>query len=306
MLLCCLLTPLARRLARCAGLVDRPNAQRKLHGRAMPVAGGLAVFASGCIVLGVAFVVPHAFSEALAAQSPTLMGLLLAAILICGLGVVDDLGWIRGRHKLLGQIGAVGILMAFGVQVHRIALFGWDIELGILAYPFTLLWLLGAVNSLNLLDGMDGLLGVIGCIMTLALGGMAALSGQWGMACVAAALAGALLGFLRYNYPPASIFMGDAGSMLTGLVLGVLGIQCSLKAPATMVLIAPLAVFTIPFLDTLAAVIRRKMTGRSIYATDRSHLHHCLLSRGFSVPVVLALVSLFCPSLSSVPWLAWP
>src|SRR5262249_15282924 len=93
---------------------------------------------------------------------------------------------------------------------------------------------------------------------------------------------------------PARIFMGDAGSMVVGLVVGVLGIQSSLKAPATVALVAPLAVLTIPFLDTAAAIVRRKLTGRSIYATDRGHLHHCLLRRGYSTRVVLAWVSLFC------------
>jgi UDP-GlcNAc:undecaprenyl-phosphate/decaprenyl-phosphate GlcNAc-1-phosphate transferase len=156
------------------------------------------------------------------------------------------------------------------------------------------LWLLGAINSLNLLDGMDGMLGCVASIITLAMAGMAVLGGHWAAACVAMVLAGSLLGFLCYNFPPASIFMGDTGSMATGLVVGVLGIQSSLKAPATVALIAPAVVLTIPFLDTLAAVLRRKLTGRSIYATDRGHLHHCLLSRGFSTRRVLLWVSLFC------------
>jgi UDP-GlcNAc:undecaprenyl-phosphate GlcNAc-1-phosphate transferase len=145
-----------------------------------------------------------------------------------------------------------------------------------------------------LLDGMDGMLGCVGFIITLAVAGMTVLGGNWAAGCVAAVLAGALLGFLRSNLPPASIFLGDAGSMLTGLVVGVLGIQSSLKGPATVALVAPLVLLSIPFLDTAAAVVRRKLTGRSIYATDRGHLHHCLLRRGFSVSGVLVLVSLLC------------
>ena len=113
-------------------------------------------------------------------------------------------------------------------------------------------------------------------------------------ACVAVVLAGALLGFLRYNFPPASIFLGDAGSMLIGLVIGTLAIQGSYKAPATIVLAAPIALLTIPFFDTAAAVIRRKLTGRSIYTTDRGHLHHCLLRHGFSNRSVLLCISVFC------------
>jgi UDP-GlcNAc:undecaprenyl-phosphate GlcNAc-1-phosphate transferase len=107
-------------------------------------------------------------------------------------------------------------------------------------------------------------------------------------------MAGALLGFLRFNFPPASIFLGDSGSMLIGLVVGILGIQCSLKGPATIALTAPLALMTIPILDTLLAITRRKLTGRSIYATDRGHLHHCLLRSGLSHRRALILVAVLC------------
>src|SRR5207248_2107293 len=111
---------------------------------------------------------------------------------------------------------------------------------------------------------------------------------------VAAALAGALLAFLCFNFPPASVYLGDCGSMLVGLVVGVLAINCSLKGPATVTLAAPVAMLTIPIWDTLAAIIRRKLTGRSIYTTDRGHIHHCLLRRGLSTRAVLLFLSLFC------------
>jgi UDP-GlcNAc:undecaprenyl-phosphate GlcNAc-1-phosphate transferase len=123
---------------------------------------------------------------------------------------------------------------------------------------------------------------------------MAALNDHLATACVALALAGALFGFLRYNFPPASIFLGDSGSMLVGLVVGVLAIQSSLKAPATVALAAPTALLTIPIFDTFAAILRRTLTGRSIYTTDRGHLHHCLLRSGLSNRRVLALISAFC------------
>jgi UDP-GlcNAc:undecaprenyl-phosphate GlcNAc-1-phosphate transferase len=185
----------------------------------------------------------------------------------------------------------VAIVMASGVVVERISLFGWDIELGLLAIPFTLFWLLGAINSLNLIDGMDGLLSSLGLIICLALAAMAVLTEHWAMAAVGVVLAGALLGFLRYNFPPASIFLGDSGSMLVGLIVGVLGIQSSLKGPATIALAAPLAIMTVPILDTGLAILRRKLTGRSIYTTDRGHLHHCLLRRGLSSRGVLLCVA---------------
>src|SRR5439155_8367461 len=140
--------------------------------------------------------------------------------------------------------------------------------------------LLGAINSLNLIDGMDGLLGSVGLILSLALAVMAALAGHWGAAAVAVALAGALLGFLPFNLPPASVFLGDSGSMLVGLVLGTLAIQSSLKAPATIALATPVALLILPIFDTTVAILLRTMTGRSLYTTDRGHLLHRLLRFG--------------------------
>src|SRR5205807_3125260 len=208
-------------------------------------------------------------------------------------GLVDDFIRLRGRHKLLGQVVSVLIVMSFGLVVHQISLFGWQVELGLLAYPFTMLWLLGAINSLNLIDGMDGLLSSVGLILTIAIAAIAILAGQSAQAAVAVAMAGALAAFLRYNFPPASIFLGDSGSMLIGLVVGTLAIQSSLKTTATVAMCAPLAILSVPFFDTLMAIVRRKLTGRSIYTTDRGHLHHCLLRRGLSSTRVLLLVSAF-------------
>jgi UDP-GlcNAc:undecaprenyl-phosphate GlcNAc-1-phosphate transferase len=293
-LLCSVLTPLARRLASRYGLVDHPDARRKIHGKPIPVAGGIAVLVSGSVVLGAAFLLPHPYHSRLEHYAGPLLGLLLAALVICALGVLDDFHCLRGRHKLLGQMVAVGIVMAFGVQVRELQVFGWNLELGPLAIPLTLCWLLAAINSLNLIDGMDGLLSSVGIIVSLAMAAMAILTGNWAAACVAVVLAGSLIGFLQYNFPPASIFLGDAGSMLVGLVIGVLGIQASLKGPSTAALAAPVAMLTIPFFDTTAAIIRRKLTGRSIYTTDRGHLHHCLLGRGISVHLALLCVSVFC------------
>jgi len=291
--ICAAVMPFARRLAVCLGLVDRPDGQRKMQTRPIPLAGGITVLLSVCGALGA--VLPLAdTTPTRTADGTFLAGLLAAAVVICGVGVVDDLRGLRGRHKLLGQLAAVGIVLASGVLVRNIRLFGWDIDLGMLAVPFTVFWLLGAINSLNLIDGMDGLLTCVGIIVSLALAGMALCGGQWLTACVAVALAGSLAGFLPYNFPPASCFLGDSGSMLIGLVVGVLAIHGSLKGPATVALLAPACVLTIPILDTGAAIVRRKLTGGSIFMTDRAHLHHCLLRRGLSSRRSLLYVSLFC------------
>jgi UDP-GlcNAc:undecaprenyl-phosphate GlcNAc-1-phosphate transferase len=288
------LTRLVRALAARVGLVDKPDARRKMHAQATPVGGGIAILFSTVVTITVALLCPSSLQAELWEQASDLFGLLLAAVVICVVGVLDDADRLRGRHKVAGQLVAVAIVIGSGVRVEQVCIFQWEINLGLLAIPFTAFLLLGAVNSLNLLDGMDGLLSSVGLIVSLALGVMALLSEHWLAACVALALAGSLLGFLRYNFPPATIFLGDSGSMLLGLVVGVLAIQSSLKAPATIALVAPLATLAIPILDTTAAIIRRKLTGRSIYTTDRGHLHHCLLGRGLSSRVVLLLVSFFC------------
>jgi UDP-GlcNAc:undecaprenyl-phosphate GlcNAc-1-phosphate transferase len=288
---CFALTPLVRLLARRARLVDRPDGVRKLHTRSIPVAGGIGILIAIGAALAAALLIPGPLRDALAEQGAFVVGLLLAGVLICAVGVVDDFVTLRGRYKFLGQVAAAGIVMASGLVVRHIRLFGWDIELGLLTVPFTLFWLLGAINSLNLIDGMDGLLSSLALIVAAALGALALAGGQDVAGCVALILAGALLAFLRYNFPPATIFLGDSGSMLIGLLVGAVGIQGALKAPATVALCAPVAVLTIPLFDTAMAIVRRKLTGRSIYATDRGHLHHCLLRRGFSSRRVLLVVS---------------
>jgi UDP-GlcNAc:undecaprenyl-phosphate GlcNAc-1-phosphate transferase len=258
------------------------------------MAGGLAIFASAGIALLFTLSAFVSLREHRSYNGQLILGLFVASILICCVGLVDDFGKLRGRYKLIGQLIAVGIVILFGVQIHTIHLFGWRVELRFLALPFTTFVLLGAINSLNLLDGMDGLLSSVGSIICLAFGAMALLSGKVMPACIAFTLAASLLAFLYYNFPPASIFLGDSGSMLIGLTVGVLAIQTSLKGPATIALAAPTALLIIPIFDTTAAILRRKLTGRSIYSTDRGHLHHCLLRQGYTSGHVLLVVSCCC------------
>ncbi len=291
-LLCLTVTPLMRLCAIRLGLVDNPDKRRKMHQQAIPLAGGLSVFVSSLIMLGAVYLLSD--SLGLELNLTTLMGLGLVSIVICVVGGVDDLGKLRGRHKLLGQIFATLVVISFGVRVDQVQFFGFTLDLALLAVPFTMLLLLASINSLNLIDGMDGLLGSVGTIVCLTLAILAGLAGKWTEALVAVTLAGALLGFLRYNLPPASIFLGDCGSMLVGLAVGTLAIQSSLKSPTTVVLAAPIVLLTLPLFDTTAAIIRRRLTGRSIYSTDRGHLHHCLMRRGMSTRRILTVVSLCC------------
>jgi UDP-GlcNAc:undecaprenyl-phosphate/decaprenyl-phosphate GlcNAc-1-phosphate transferase len=212
-------------------------------------------------------------------HGPLGVGLLLSGTLIVLLGVLDDSVGLRGRQKLVGQLFAAGIIVAFGVSIERVQFLQWHFDLGIFAVPVTIFWLMGAMNALNLLDGIDGLAGTIGCILSAAVAVMALMTGHETIALIATILTGSLVGFLRFNLPPASMYLGDAGSMLIGLAVGVMAIRASLKGPGTVLLAVPLALWTIPIFDTAAAILRRKLTGRSIYATDRAHLHHHLVER---------------------------
>ena len=288
--LCLLLTPLVRLIALRWGLVDEPDGRRKIHARPIPIAGGVAVLLTAGVVLAATFALGGPWRDAVGDRWLTLAGLAAAACVIAVVGVTDDYVGLRGRHKLVWQLVAVSIVIACGVEVRNIGLFGQTFDLGPLAIPFTVFWLLGAINSLNLIDGMDGLLGCVGSIICGCLAAMALMNGHFHVAAIAAAMAGSLLGFLCFNFPPATIFLGDCGSMLIGLVVGVLAIESSLKGPATVALASPMALLVIPILDTSAAIVRRKLTGRSIYTTDRGHLHHVLLRRGLSNRGVLLLV----------------
>jgi UDP-GlcNAc:undecaprenyl-phosphate GlcNAc-1-phosphate transferase len=158
----------------------------------------------------------------------------------------------------------------------------------------TIAWLVACINAVNLLDGMDGLAAAVGLIMTLIVGLIAAAGGHSSVAVIAMALGGALAGFLVYNLPPASIYLGDSGRMVIGLVVGLLALQASLVGQSTLSITLPAVIMTIPLLDATLAVIRRRLSGRPFDAADRGHIHHRLLARGLSGWGALAVISLLC------------
>jgi UDP-GlcNAc:undecaprenyl-phosphate GlcNAc-1-phosphate transferase len=289
-----LLVPPLAWVARRVRLLDVPDGRRKTHSKPVPLIGGLAIFVAMCVALVASRVISSEIDDWCRTASIPLTGLFAAAAVLCVIGLADDRFALRGRHKLVGQALAVTILLLDSEPIQNLDLFGWDVALGPFAIPFTAFWLLGAINALNLIDGMDGMVGCVGTVIAAAVAMMALWSGHFAAALVALTLIAAVAGFLCFNLPPAKVYMGDCGSMLIGLFVGVLALHSALKGPTTVMLSVSIALLTIPILDTGAAILRRTLTGRSIYTTDRGHLHHCLQRSGLSRRRVLMLVSFLC------------
>jgi UDP-GlcNAc:undecaprenyl-phosphate/decaprenyl-phosphate GlcNAc-1-phosphate transferase len=277
------------------GLVDAPDGHRKLQSHAIPLGGGLAIAVTGLICLvGLAWF-PSGLADQLTAHWRFVIGLTGAAAIMVFVGLLDDCYDIRGRHKLLAQVLAVCLIVSAGLTIRRVSLFGWTADLGPwLSFGLTVLWLVGAINAFNLIDGLDGLAGTIGVIAAGTVGLLAAVSGHAVEAAFSMILMGATLGFLVFNWHPARIYLGDAGSMLLGLVLGVLAMRVSLKETATLAIAVPLVVWAVLFFDVVIAILRRHLTGQSIYATDRAHIHHVMRRHGFSVPGVVGIIGVAC------------
>ena len=257
---CAVLMQFTIRFANAVDLVDRPDGRRKIHQGVIPLAGGLAIYGT----LMIALTIFHFRGLYEPTLGIALWQIMAAATLICVIGVLDDLRWLRVRYKLVGQLAAVGLIVCRGVNLDALTLFGQSIPLGPFAELFVAFLLLGAMNSLNLLDGMDGFLGTIGTLMALSLMMAAILTEHHSVAFLSAAIMGSLIGFLFYNRPPARVYMGDCGSMLVGLLIGVLAVQSSLKTTVALSLVTPLMILALPILDAVAAITRRKLTGRSI------------------------------------------
>jgi UDP-GlcNAc:undecaprenyl-phosphate GlcNAc-1-phosphate transferase len=288
-LACLALTPLVVRLAHRVGAVDRPDGRRKNQAEAVPLGGGLAV----ALAAGIALVLAYFFAAPpRASLGPSMAGGALAsAILLVVVGLLDDTIGLTGIYKLIGQMMAASLLVAGGFRFETISLGGWSLPLGDFGIPFSLFFCLGAINAFNLIDGADALASSIGAVVCTTLGIIAAMQGATTAALTSFAVSGALVGFLRYNAPPARVYLGDTGSMLIGWVVAAVAIRSSIKEQAAVALTVPVAICAIPILDAAAALIRRITTGQSVFTADRGHLHHALLLRGWSVGQTAALAA---------------
>jgi UDP-GlcNAc:undecaprenyl-phosphate GlcNAc-1-phosphate transferase len=268
-------------------------------GRGVPRLGGVAIFTSSAAVLALLLIWDNQVSQRYTRDVPLALGLAGSAAGVFLLGLYDDLRGSRPWQKLLVQIGAgIGLFAAgFRVELLTNPFTSSRIELGWLALPVTLLWLVAVSNAFNLIDGLDGLAAGVGVFSTLSLFFLSVAQGRSFEAATSVALAGALLGFLPHNFNPARIYLGDSGSLTIGLVLGALGIAGSQKGPVLVTMSIPLIIFGLPLLDVSVTTLRRFLSGHPIFSRDEEHLHHRLLKIGLgprlAVLVLYALAGLF-------------
>ena len=278
-----LITPYVIKLAHKIGATDSPN-NRKVHSKIMPSMGGLAIFMSFIITMSI-------FLPGLSG-SRTYTSILVGASLIILLGIYDDKYELSARVKLLGQIVAALIIVVGGnIQVNFINTpFGEQIHFGFLAIPLTVIWIVGITNAINLIDGLDGLAAGVSTIALLTIAGMAVFKiGDMFVALIALVLAGSTLGFLKFNFFPAKIFMGDTGAMFLGFMIAVLSLL-GFKNVTVISLIIPIVILGVPISDTFYAIVRRVLHKKPLSAPDKSHLHHCLLRLGYSHRTTVLLI----------------
>jgi UDP-GlcNAc:undecaprenyl-phosphate/decaprenyl-phosphate GlcNAc-1-phosphate transferase len=274
-------TPLVRRFALDVGAIDRPG-DRRVHGRAIPRLGGIALVVAFFAPLLVLFGLETEVARKFFADPLHIVGLVTGGLIITGLGVFDDVRGVRAWTKLWVQLLAACIAYACGFRIEAVAvpLLG-HLDMGIFALPVTALWIVAIVNALNLIDGLDGLAGGVAFFACVANFVVGAINGDSLVMLLSASLGGAVLGFLLFNFNPASIFMGDSGSLFLGYVLATTSILgSSVKSSTTVAILVPLIALGLPLMDTLFAMLRRVLERRPIFSADRGHIHHQLLAMG--------------------------
>jgi len=303
------LTRYIRNLATLRGWVSAPLSERHLHSAPLPRLGGVAIFGAFVLSLGVALAIA-AYHPSLRFGSSlkTLLTILLPGCLVFLLGLYDDLRGVGPYVKFAVQGVAAFALWLGGFRILDLpVLFGnrqfpWFVGLAL-----TIVWVLGITNAFNLIDGLDGLAAGSALFSTLVVFVVALLSHSSLVALMTLALTGAIVGFLRFNFNPATIFLGDSGSLFIGFLLSALALEGAQKAPTVIAVAIPVVSFGLPILETSLSVLRRLISGRPVFTADREHIHHKLLQLGFShreVVIVLYAVSALFAMLSL--FLLWP
>jgi UDP-GlcNAc:undecaprenyl-phosphate GlcNAc-1-phosphate transferase len=284
----CAATPLARALALRTGALDQPN-DRKLHKKPIPTWGGVAIII-GFLIAALAAGAVH--------QMPlrSLAGIAIGALLVALIGFVDDRLDLSAKLKLVLQIASVIPLLLTGVTIAMISHPFFREQSIILpawaSLVVTIIWVVAVTNAINLIDGLDGLAAGVAAISCVALASIALLWGQLAVALLCAALAGAAIGFLPWNWRPASILMGDTGAYFLGYTIAAVTILGAFKMAAAIAIFVPLLVLAVPLLDTALSPLRRLLSGRPALSADRDHLHHRLIGLGLSESRVVLLTYL--------------
>lgn len=278
-----LITPVVKRIAYTAGAVDIPKDNRRIHKKPILRMGGLAIYIPFVIITLIKL-----------GNDRQVLGIILGGTLIAAMGAVDDIRPLKPVIKLTVQIIAAIILILFGISVKSITIpfmsSNASATTGILCIPITIIWVVGITNAINLIDGLDGLACGISMISSLALMYVAYLCGRETPLLLNVILSGACLGFLPFNFNPASIFMGDTGSQFLGFTLASVSMLGAIKSTTAVVVAVPILAIGIPIYDTLFAMLRRKLNNKPMMEADRGHMHHRLLDMGFNQKQVVLIM----------------
>ena len=297
-----------RDLATRRGWVSAPRDGRHIHQAPLPRLGGVAIFMAFSVSLGVWLALSLIFPRLLEGLAPaTLLRIYVPACLIFALGIYDDLRGAGPYLKFTVQAIAAALLFAGGMRVLSLPLIFSHSLPWFVGLPLTVLWVVAVTNAFNLIDGLDGLAAGSALFSTLVFFVVSLVDHSWLGSLMSVTLAGAILGFLRFNFNPATIFLGDSGSLFIGFVLSALALAGAQKAPTFVAVAIPVVSFGLPILETLLSILRRLISGRPVFTADREHIHHKLLQMGFShrqVVVVLYAVSAVFAMLSL--FLLWP
>jgi len=298
-----------RDLAARRGWVFVPRAGRHIHQSPLPRLGGVAIFLAFSVSMSVWLGLSLIFPRLLGGFAPSmLVRIYVPACLIFCLGIYDDLKGVGPYVKFAVQAIAAAMLFAGGMRVLDLPLiFGSHSLPWFVGLPLTVLWVVAVTNAFNLIDGLDGLAAGSALFSTMVVFVVSLVDHSWLGSLMSVTLAGAILGFLRFNFNPATIFLGDSGSLFIGFMLSALALAGAQKAPTFVAVAIPVVSFGLPILETLLSVIRRLISGRPIFTADREHIHHKLLQMGFThrqVVIVLYAVSAIFAMLSL--FLLWP
>ncbi len=291
---CCLcITPFVISMCKKHGLVDVPKDSRRVHSKPMPRCGGIAIFTSSMVALLVYYLLTKDIPSI--AFNMQFVGYLIGAIIIFSMGIIDDIFTLRAKYKFLFELASILVVFFFGIRIENIG----SLSLGWMSLPCTFLWIITVQNAMNLIDGLDGLAAGITSISALSFL-MLFISTSMSLEAIVitAAIVGAGIGFLPYNFNPAKTFMGDCSSNFLGYTMAVVTILGFSRGYTTIEYLSPVLILGVPIFDTIFAMVRRAVKRKPLFAPDGGHVHHRLIKAGFTqrqaVLILYTITSTLC------------